>query len=64
MTVITEEEDTEEKENIQVEVLETAKKGKQTSLGQFFAQPSTLKQLKHIEIKTKESVINITGAQK
>ena len=49
---------------VQVEVHETAKKGKQTSLAQFFAQPSTSKQRKHIEIKTKESVINITGAQK
>ena len=64
VTVITEEEDTEEKENVQVEVHETAKKGKQTSLAQFFAQPSTSKQWKHIEIKTKESVIDITGAQK
>ena len=64
VTVITEEEDTEEKENIQVEVHETEKKGKQTSLAQFFAQPSTSKQQKHIEIKTKESVIDITGAQK
>ena len=64
VTVITEEKDTEEKQNIQVEVHETAKKGKQTSLAQFFAQPSTSKQWKHIEIKTKESVINITGAQK
>ena len=64
VTVITEEEDTEEKQNIQVEVHETAEKGKQTSLAQFFAQPSTSKQWKHIEIKTKESVIDITGAQK
>ena len=64
VTVITEEEDTEEKQNIQVEVHETAKKGKQTSLAQFFTQPSTSKQWKHIEIKTKESIIDITGAQK
>ena len=64
VTVITEEGDTEEKENIQVEVHETVKKGKQTSLAQFFTQPSTSKQRKHIEIKTKESVIDITGAQK
>ena len=64
MTVITEEEDTEERENTQVEVHDTAKKSKQTSLAQFFAEPSTLKQWKHIEIKTKESVIDITGAQK
>ena len=35
VTVITEEEDTEEKQNIQVEVHETAKKGNQTSLVQF-----------------------------
>ena len=43
---------------------ETAKKGKQTSPAQFFAQPSTSKQWKYIEIKTKESVIDISGAQK
>ena len=64
VTIITEEEDTEERENTQVEVHDTAKKSKQTSLAQFFTEPSTSKQRKHIEIKTKESVIDITGAQK
>ena len=64
VTIITEEEDTEERENTQVEVHDTAKKSKQTNLAQFFAEPLTSKQWKHIEIKTKESVIDITGAQK
>ena len=54
VTVITDEGDTEERENIEVEVHKTTKKGRQTSLTQFFAQPSTLKQQKHIEMKTKE----------
>ena len=63
VTVITEE-DSEEKQNIQVEVHETVKKGKQTSLVQFFTQPSALKQRKHIEIRPKESVVDITGVQK
>ena len=40
------------------------KKGRQTSLAQFFAQPSTSKQWKHIEMKTKELIIDITGVQK
>ena len=62
--VVTEKEDTEEKQNIQLEVHETVKKGKQISVVQFFAQPSTSKQWKHIEIKTKVSVIDITAAQK
>ena len=62
VTVITEEGDTEEREN--KEVHKTMKKGRQTSLAQFFAQPSTSKQRKHIEMKTKESITHITGAQK
>ena len=64
VTVITEEGDTEERENVEVEVHKTMKKGRQTSLTQFFAQPSTSKQWKHIEMKTKESIIDISGAQK